>query len=96
MLYRLKIDELKLDKGFLLQSAKADDKRRQIILEQIIRLAQRLGICTVAEGVETQRDKETMAALSCDYGQGYFFQRPISAAQFNEKYMNVLNKPAPK
>ncbi len=94
MLYRLNIDELKLDKGFLLKGSKADDTRRRIVLEQVIRLAQRLGICTVAEGIETQQDNDNMAALSCDYGQGYFYERPISAVQFNEKYMNILDKPA--
>ena len=88
MLYQLKIDELKLDRGFLRKGSETDNERRQIILEQIIRFAKKLGISTVAEGIETQQDRDNMAALACDYGQGYFYERPISAAQFTDKYMN--------
>ena len=88
MLYQLKIDELKLDRGFLRKDSETDNERRQIILEQIIRFAKKLGISTVAEGIETQQDRDNMAALACDYGQGYFYERPISAAQFTDKYMN--------
>ena len=88
MLYQLNIDELKFDRGFLRQGPETNHERRQIILEQIIQCAQKFGISTVAEGVETKQDRDNMAILGCDYGQGYFYERPISAAQFSEKYMN--------
>ncbi len=88
MLYQIKIDELKLDRAFLRKvSNHNDEERRQIILEQVIRFAKKLGITTVAEGVETQQDRDNMAALSCDYGQGYFYERPINAEEFSDKYM---------
>ena len=88
MLYQIKIDELKLDRGFLRKASNHnDEERRQIILEQVIRFAKKLGITTVAEGVETQQDRDNMAALSCDYGQGYFYDRPITAEEFSDKYM---------
>ena len=88
MLYTLKIDELKLDRGFMRKVAGGDDERRKIILKQIILFAKKLGITTVAEGIETEEDRNNMAALSCDYGQGYYYCRPVSAEEFNEKYMN--------
>lgn len=88
MLYQIKIDELKLDRAFLRKASNHnDEERRQIILEQVIRFAKKLGITTVAEGVETQQDRDNMAALSCDYGQGYFYDRPITAEEFSDKYM---------
>lgn len=87
MLYQLQIDELKLDKKFLIQSAENNKERRKIILEQIIVLAKKLGITIVAEGIETAQDKEDMTRLSCDYGQGYFYEKPIPAQDFSEKYM---------
>lgn len=87
MLYQLKIDELKLDRGFLKNVSEDNQKRRQIILHQIIQLANKLGISTVAEGIETTRDRDNMLSLSCDCGQGYLYDKPISAEEFSEKYM---------
>lgn len=88
MLYQLKIDELKLDRGFLRKVSQDNNERRQIILEQIIRFAKKLGITTVAEGIETQEDKNNMESLDCDYGQGYFYEKPINAEEFSIKYMS--------
>ncbi len=88
MLYQLKIDELKLDRGFLRKVSQDNNERRQIILEQIIRFAKKLGIATVAEGIETQEDKNNMESLDCDYGQGYFYEKPINAEEFSIKYMS--------
>lgn len=92
MLYHLNIDELKLDRGFVQKTSYGDNGRRLIILEQIISFAKKLGISTVAEGIETQTDKDTMVKLSCDYGQGYFYGHPISAEEFSERYMAVRAK----
>jgi diguanylate cyclase (GGDEF)-like protein len=89
MLYLLKIDELKLDKGFLKKISKEGAERRQIILEQIIGFARKLGISTVAEGVETEEDKELIINLKCDIGQGYLFDKPIPAEDFSQKYMKI-------
>ncbi len=87
MLYQLQIDELKLDKKFLQQTADKNKDRRKTMLSQIIMLAKKLGISTVAEGIETEQDKQEMTLLSCDYGQGYFYEKPIPADVFSEKYM---------
>ena len=92
MLYQLNVDELKLDRGFLRQTSHDDNDRRLIILEQIISFAKKLGVSTVAEGIETQLDKDTMVKLACDYGQGYFYERPISAEEFSERYMAIRVK----
>ncbi len=87
MLYQLKIDELKLDRGFLRKTSETDQARRQIILEQIVQFAQKLEITTVAEGIETQEDQALVQALHCNYGQGYFYDKPMSAQEFTGKYM---------
>lgn len=88
MLYQLRIDELKLDRGFLKKVPEDDGKRRYIILRQVISLAKKLGIKTVAEGIETAEDREAVIALSCDYGQGYLYGKPIDSSEFGEKYIN--------
>ena len=86
-LYQLSIDELKLDQGFLLKSSRGGGARRRIILEHIVQLAQRLGISTVVEGVETRENADWMRALGCDYAQGYLYSKPISAEMFDSRYM---------
>lgn len=87
MLYELKIDELKLDKGFLRKVSHEDRHRRMIILEQTISFSEKLDIVTVAEGIETAEDRDTMRKLGCHIGQGYFYSKPLPAEAFFEKYM---------
>lgn len=84
---KLQIDELKLDKAFLEEFSRGDKRRQRIIMEQIVELAKRLHISTVAEGVETPENEELICALGCDYGQGYLYSRPVSAREFSDKYM---------
>lgn len=86
-LCQLKIDELKLDQGFLRRASREGDARRFLILEQIVELARKLGLSTVAEGVETQEDADLMRRLGCQYGQGYHYSRPICDRQFDSQYM---------
>ena len=56
-------------------------------MEQIIQLAHKLHISTVVEGVETLEDHEMIKDLRCDYGQGYYYRRPISAGDFFDSYL---------
>lgn len=84
----LDIDELKVDRAFLMgNSRKANYKRRQILTEEIIRLSGRIGVSTVAEGVETIEDEKSILAFGYDYGQGYLYGKPIPADEFKEKYL---------
>lgn len=84
---KLKIDELKLDRDFLLNASDQEQSRVRLIMEHTIRMAGQLGISTVAEGVETPDDETLIRNFGCDIGQGYLYSRPISAADFDEKYM---------
>ncbi len=86
-LYQLEIDELKIDQNFLREASTDKSHRRWIILEQIIKMSQKLGIPTVAEGIETKEDVDKLASLGCNYGQGFFYSKPISVRDFNKKYM---------
>lgn len=87
MLYQLQIDELKLDRGFLRESSVEDRRRSKIILEQIVEFSKKLGIITVAEGIENQEDENTVLTVGCDYGQGYFYDKPMDVQHFSQKYM---------
>jgi EAL domain-containing protein (putative c-di-GMP-specific phosphodiesterase class I) len=49
------------------------------IVRMLIQLAQSYGIDVVAEGIETKRQAEELAGLDCEYGQGFYFHRPMNA-----------------
>lgn len=84
---RLKIDELKLDRLFLMGAAKDTDGTQRKIMACILELAQQINISTVAEGVETKENEQMMAQLSCDYGQGYYYSRPLTTADFKRLFL---------
>lgn len=83
---KLQIDEIKLDRAFLLDAA--DRKGRvRLIMEETVRMARRLGLSTVAEGVETPEDEQLVRSIGCDVGQGYLYSRPLAAEDFDSNYM---------
>ncbi|MGI6007897.1 MAG: EAL domain-containing protein [Ruminococcus sp.] len=88
-LSKLHIDELKLDRGFLLNISKRERERSILILKEVIQMAKQLHISVVAEGVETSGDEELIKNLQCDIGQGYFYSKPIDTMEFNIKYMKI-------
>ena len=65
----------------------ADQNRVRLIMEEIVHIAGRLGISTLAEGVETPEDEQLIRSIGCDTGQGYLYSRPLSAEEFDQKYM---------
>ncbi len=84
MLQEAPVDVLKLDMKFLLGN---DDKgRSEVIIESVIQMAHKLGFRVIAEGVETKEQCEMLLRLGCQYGQGYYFSKPISAEDFEKKY----------
>lgn len=88
-LSQLQIDELKLDRSFLMQAAQNTEQKRRKILEVVIEVAKRLHISTVAEGVETEDHVRLMQKMGCDYGQGYYYSRPIPAAEFTDTFLKT-------
>lgn len=85
-LAKLNIDELKLDRAFLVTAL--DEKTRQfIIMKKIVEMARELGISTVAEGIETKEDEKLIAEIGCNYGQGFCYSKPISVPAFQELYL---------
>lgn len=75
-LQKLPIDLLKIDRSFV--SGMLGDRDSVAIVRAILSLASALGINTTAEGVETAELAQTLAALGCSYGQGYYYSRPLS------------------
>jgi EAL domain-containing protein (putative c-di-GMP-specific phosphodiesterase class I) len=54
-----------------------DDKKRALC-EAIVSMGHAMGLKVVAEGIETQEQRERIARLHCDFGQGYLFGQPMS------------------
>lgn len=91
ILGNLHIDELKLDRGFLMEVSDGKHARARIIMEQIVQLTRRLRIATVVEGVETAENEKLCSDMGCDLGQGYYYSRPIPREEFNNKYMKKVS-----
>ncbi len=76
-LKQLPFSELKIDSSFVCGAG--TDGSERAILESSIRLGRTFGLNTVAEGVETQQDWDTVLAENCAEAQGYFIARPMPA-----------------
>jgi len=81
-LKRLPIDELKIDKSFVLQlDSQPED---QSIVQTILTLAERFNLSVVAEGVEVPQSLSLLRQWGCHWAQGYLVSRPLPKCQFIE------------
>jgi EAL domain-containing protein (putative c-di-GMP-specific phosphodiesterase class I) len=79
-LKRLPVDELKIDKSFVLNMVEDLDDAK--IVRSTIDLAHNLGLTVVAEGVENAKVWDMLRDLDCDEAQGYHMGRPMPASEF--------------
>ena len=84
MLQNMPIDIIKIDKIFI---DKANLSNHDNIINYIMFLANRLGVKTIIEGVETQEQTKFIREIKCDMIQGYYYSKPISKEDF-ENYFN--------
>ncbi|MBR4825464.1 MAG: EAL domain-containing protein [Spirochaetaceae bacterium] len=75
------LDILKLDISFV-----RNIKENEIVIENVIKMAHRMGLLTIAEGVESSEQFKTLKTLGCDFIQGFYFSKPLTAAQY-EAYL---------
>jgi diguanylate cyclase (GGDEF)-like protein len=78
-LKRMPMDELKIDKSFIMN---LDDAKDEAIVRATIDLAHKFGLKVVAEGVENAQALERLRALGCEYAQGYHIAKPLPQAEF--------------
>lgn len=84
---KLKLDELKLDRTFLMDVVKNPSGSQSEVLISVFTLAKKLGIKTVAEGIETKACEDVIRTMNCDYGQGYYYGKPVPAEDFRRKFI---------
>lgn len=73
----LPIDTLKIDRSFINKMSRSDEDAA--IIRAIVTLAKTLDLRITSEGIETSEQLALLSALGCDFGQGYFFDRPMPA-----------------
>ncbi len=83
MLKNFKVDTLKLDRSFFIDYR--DDKRGNLVVEGIIKLARSLDMFTLAEGIEEKGQVEFLHSVGCDAAQGYYFAKPMPISDFEKK-----------
>lgn len=81
-LKRLPVDEIKIDKSFVIGMAQDDNDAA--IVDATIDLAHKLGLQVVAEGVEDVHTANLLDRLGCDYLQGFYISRPVAGDVFLE------------
>ncbi|EFY06649.1 EAL domain-containing protein [Succinatimonas hippei] len=91
VLAKIKIDELKFDKEFLLEKDPIKQKYNEEILRHMTELAASFNIKTVAEGCETAQNLSFLKKINCNIAQGFFFDKPLSLENFIEKYLTNKN-----
>ena len=76
-LQRYEIDCLKIDRAFVHELE--PDSKALALCRAIVTMAHELGMTVIAEGVETAQQRDLLASIDCDLGQGFFFARPMPA-----------------
>lgn len=76
-LSRFPTDTLKVDKSFVGRMETESEGENVAIVRTIVTLAHALGMDVIAEGVETAAQLAKLRAIGCEYGQGYFFAKPL-------------------
>jgi len=86
-LRRFQVDTLKIDQSFVRDvDTNLDDAA---IVEAIVALGHSLKLNVVAEGVETEEQKQQLLKLKCDQCQGYLFGQPVPALEFEQRYLQI-------
>lgn len=81
-LKKFDIDSIKIDRSFV-QNIEFDSDN-MVLCEAIIAMAHKLKLRVIAEGIETQEQLDLLKFAGCDFGQGYFFSKPISPEEFEK------------
>ena len=76
---------IKMDKNIVWSAF--DNERAGTVLESSVSMIQRLDLKIVAEGVETEEQKDALTRMGCEYLQGYYFSKPLPEKDFLE-YLN--------
>ena len=82
---RLPIDEIKIDRHFIKELSQY--KHAEEMVDTILHVAKIFNLTVVAEGVETEEQKQFLIEHGCEIFQGYLYSKPISKTDFEQFYL---------
>ena len=88
-LQELNVSEIKLDRSFIADIT--HNKNSKSLIDAVIKLAHALDLHVVAEGVETEAQRDIITELGCDYMQGFLFAKPVTANVLLTLYQTLQN-----
>jgi diguanylate cyclase (GGDEF)-like protein len=83
-LNQMRVSTLKIDRSFVQDLP--DDPNAAVLVTSIIQLAKNLGLDPLAEGIETEEQREFFLAHGCELGQGFHFSRPVKPGELETLY----------
>ncbi len=89
-LQKLRADILKIDRSFVSQLGR--EPRDREIIAAVTAMAHALGMTVVGEGIETDTERDELAAVDCDEGQGFLLARPLPAAEIASLWATTQRK----
>ena len=85
ILASMDFDEIKMDRSLV--SSLEENRKSRLVIETSLQLCHAMeGTASLAEGIETEGQLELLKSYQCDFGQGYYFSRPLPEEQF-EQYL---------
>jgi diguanylate cyclase (GGDEF)-like protein len=90
-LKRLRVNKLKIDQSFVRDATESEGAAG--IVRAVVQMAKALGLSTLAEGVETEAQRDLLTACGCDGAQGYLFAKPLTADELTALLQQRLVQP---
>ncbi len=87
LLKDVSMDVLKIDMGFLTKTE--NPERAEVIINSIAKMAKKLGMTIIAEGLEFEKQSEYLQKINVDFFQGFLYSEPISVEEFENKYLEA-------
>jgi len=87
-LQELELDILKIDKSFI--DNLTESSNGYALCRAIIRIAHELELVVIAEGIETEKQKNMLIRAGCDFGQGFIFSKALTCNEFEEMYFSTV------
>jgi len=75
-IHRFPLQMLKIDRSFVCELGNESESGSTAVIRAILTLAHSLGMEVIAEGIETEQQRDALIALGCDHGQGFLLGRP--------------------
>ncbi len=85
-LKKFPLNTLKIDKSFVIDLRPDSDD--MVIVGATVSLGKLLGLTVIAEGIEDSATADLLWSMGCKEGQGYYFGRPMPAAEFEQKFLS--------